>query len=88
MCEDTGIILAYLPPYSPDLDPIEDSHIIITKRHRVLRSGAPRFWVRILNISVSFSYGHVVPSHVTERTFTPRFNDASINRNSFPPEMV
>ena len=25
MCEDAGIVLAYLPPYSPDLNPIECS---------------------------------------------------------------
>jgi len=25
MCEDAGIILTYLPPYSPDLNPIESS---------------------------------------------------------------
>ena len=25
MCEDAGIQLAYLPPYSPDFNPIEES---------------------------------------------------------------
>jgi transposase len=24
MCEDAGVILLYLPPYSPDLNPIEE----------------------------------------------------------------
>ena len=25
MCEDAGIVLAFLPPYSPDLNPIEET---------------------------------------------------------------
>src|SRR5204863_8590665 len=25
MCQDAGVVLAYLPPYSPDLNPIEES---------------------------------------------------------------
>jgi len=25
MCEDAGVELAYLPPYSPDLNPIEET---------------------------------------------------------------
>ena len=25
MCEDRGVLLAFLPPYSPDFNPIEES---------------------------------------------------------------
>ena len=25
MCEDAGVVLAFLPPYSPDLNPIEET---------------------------------------------------------------
>ena len=39
MCQDAGVILAYLPPYSPDLNPIEESFAQLKqwiKNNRVL----------------------------------------------------
>jgi transposase len=39
MCQDAGVILAYLPPYSPDLNPIEESFAQLKqwiKKNRVL----------------------------------------------------
>src|SRR5213079_3240290 len=39
MCQDAGVVLAYLPPYSPDLNPIEESFAQLKqwiKKNRVL----------------------------------------------------
>ena len=46
MCEDAGIILAYLPPYSPDLNPIESSFAQLKawiKKNRELVFGFQEF---------------------------------------------
>ena len=29
MCDEAGVLLKYLPPYSPDLNPIEISFIVL-----------------------------------------------------------
>lgn len=29
MCQEAGVILAFLPPYSPDLNPIEESFSVL-----------------------------------------------------------
>ena len=39
MCQDAGVVLAYLPPYSPDLNPIEESFAQLKqwiKKNRIL----------------------------------------------------
>jgi hypothetical protein len=39
MCEEAGIVLAYLPPYSPDLNPIEEAFAQLKawlKKNRVI----------------------------------------------------
>ena len=39
MCADAGIVLAYLPPYSPDFNPIEEAFAELKawiKKNRVL----------------------------------------------------
>lgn len=41
MCADAGIVLAYLPPYSPDFNPIEEAFAELKawiKKNRVLAS--------------------------------------------------
>jgi len=46
MCEDAGIILTYLPPYSPDLNPIESSFAQLKawiKKNRELVFGFQEF---------------------------------------------
>jgi transposase len=46
LCEDAGIILAFLPPYSPDLNPIESSFAQLKawiKKNTELQSGFQEF---------------------------------------------
>jgi transposase len=46
MCEDAGVIPAYLPPYSPDLNPIEVAFAQLKqwiKRNRILATDCTSF---------------------------------------------
>ena len=36
ICADAGIVLAYLPPYSPDLNPIEEAVAQLKPLNRVM----------------------------------------------------
>jgi transposase len=31
MCQDTGVVLEFLPPYSPDFNPIEEHFSVLEK---------------------------------------------------------
>jgi transposase len=45
-CEDAGVILAYLPPYSPDLNPIEEAFAQLKqwfRKHRELADSFANF---------------------------------------------
>ena len=65
MCEDAGIVLAYLPPYSPDLNPIECSFAQlkawIKKNHAMINNfadfeGFLRFAVETLSKKVKVHF--------------------------------
>jgi transposase len=48
--EETGAQLAYLPPYSPDFNPIEN---LWSKVKHGLRSASPRTWAELLDAAKS-----------------------------------
>ena len=46
LCDAYGVILDYLPPYSPDFNPIEEAFAEMKgwmKKHRELQAGYPDF---------------------------------------------
>ena len=56
MCEDAGILLEYLPPYSPDFNPIEEAFAELKawiRRNYVLADGFESFDM-FLNAALEF----------------------------------
>jgi DDE superfamily endonuclease len=80
MCEDAGVILAYLPPYSPDFNPIEQAVAQLKqwiKKNRILATGFGSFedFLRLgLDEISSKAKGHFRKCMLAEGT-VPRDND-------------
>jgi len=55
MCIAAGVQLLFLPPYSPDLNPIEQSFSTLKawiKRNRELQESYPKHFERFLDLAV------------------------------------
>ena len=47
LIEDRGCQLLYLPPYSPDLNPIEEAFSKVKRLLRMIEAGRERCWWRL-----------------------------------------
>lgn len=69
MCEEAGVLLQYLPPYSPDLNPIETSFAILKswiRRHFELAQAYAddRQYGQFLDLAVRSQAGHGDPGNI------------------------
>ena len=56
MCEQAGVILEYIPPYSPDLSPIEESFSALKawmRKNRLLGQRFLPFYEMFLHLAVT-----------------------------------